>query len=228
MPETNRASAEAARYEILRRLAPSLKHDMVVNLQTASMMAEVMAARLEKGIASQAEMQKSASSINRVAREAVAACLKVAQWIAPTEDESVVLDEGIEECVALLRSHLGFRGFTLVHQVEPAEFDVSRVALLNLVCASILALADAGTGCCDITVSAVASRASARVTVHCKPNGNQGEDINFGTDAQRKLDWGDVEALASAETVSLSRTAEQIDLDFPRMVAASPLRIAAN
>jgi len=34
-----RLAAESARYGVLRRLAPSLKHDMVVNLQAVAMMA---------------------------------------------------------------------------------------------------------------------------------------------------------------------------------------------
>src|SRR3954469_17635163 len=49
-----RTSAEAARYGVLRRLAPALKHDMVVNLQAVAMMAEVMGAKLEKGTPSPA------------------------------------------------------------------------------------------------------------------------------------------------------------------------------
>src|SRR3954454_12994332 len=83
----SRAGAEAARYGVLRRLAPSLKHDMVVNLQAVAMMAEVLNARLERGSPSPSEFQASISKLNRLARDAVMNCLKVAAWIQPVEDE---------------------------------------------------------------------------------------------------------------------------------------------
>jgi len=79
----SRAGAEAARYGVLRRLAPALKHDMVVNLQAISMMAEVLNAKLERGSPAPAEFHASIAKLNRLAREAVANCLKVASWLEP-------------------------------------------------------------------------------------------------------------------------------------------------
>src|SRR4051812_49615183 len=66
-----RTNAEAARYSVLRRLAPALKHDMVVHLQAVAMMAEVLTARIEKGSPSVAELEGSISKMNRLARDAV-------------------------------------------------------------------------------------------------------------------------------------------------------------
>src|SRR6478609_8649995 len=100
-PKRSRAGAEAARYGVLRRLGPALKHDMVVNLQAIAMMAEVMNARLDRGSPDPAEFQNSVSKLNRLARDAVANCLKVAAWLVPGEDEGIKLREGVDECVAL-------------------------------------------------------------------------------------------------------------------------------
>src|SRR4051812_6397367 len=91
----SRAGAEAARYGVLRRLGPALKHDMVVNLQAIAMMAEVMNAKLDRGSPDPAEFHTSIAKLNRLARDAVANCLKVAAWIEPGEDESVKLSEGV-------------------------------------------------------------------------------------------------------------------------------------
>src|SRR5436190_16770491 len=106
------AGAEAARYGLLRRLGPVLKHDMVVNLQAISMMAEVLNARLERGTGTPApaDLQANIAKINRLARDAVAGCLKVAAWIEPGEDQGVRLREGVDECLALLASNFTFRG----------------------------------------------------------------------------------------------------------------------
>src|SRR3569623_2075488 len=83
----SRAGAEAARYGVLRRLGPVLKHDMVVNLQAISMMAEVLNARLERGTDTPADFQSSISKLNRLARDAVAGCIKGAGGIEPGEDQ---------------------------------------------------------------------------------------------------------------------------------------------
>jgi len=164
-----RTNAEAARYGVLRRLAPALKHDMVVNLQAVAMMAEVLNARLEKGTPSPRDFEANVSKMNRLAREAVMTCLKVAAWIAPAEEESVRLRDGVDECVALLRSSFNFRGFTLANDVPESDFEVSRVALRHLVAASLLSMADAASVPSDLSATAEISPGFAVLTIRCVP-----------------------------------------------------------
>src|SRR3954467_2700533 len=142
----SRAGAEAARYGVLRRLGPALKHDMVVNLQAIAMMAEVMNAKLDRGAPDPAEFHSSIAKLNRLARDAVANCLKVAAWLVPGEDEGIKLCDGIDECVALLASNFNFRGFSVDAQCANTAFQVSRVVLRNLLTASLITLTDAAAG----------------------------------------------------------------------------------
>lgn len=225
-----RTQAEAARYGVLRRLAPALKHDMVVNLQAVAMMAEVLSARLEKGTPSPADFEASVSKMNRLARDAVMTCLKVATWISPSEDESVRLRDGVDECVGLLRSSFNFRGFSLVNEVPDNEFEVSRVAVRNLVTASLLSLADAAPGPSELAASAEVSPGFAVVTLRVtpKPRDDDGlaPDVIASEPNYRALDWTDVQALAIAEGIELFRTQDQIVMRIPRMVATTPLQIA--
>jgi hypothetical protein len=223
-----RNNAEAARYGVLRRLAPALKHDMVVNLQAVAMMAEVMGAKLEKGTPSPAEFEASIARMNRLAREGVAACLKVAAWISPSEDETVRLRDGIEECVSLLRSSFNFRGCTLANDVPDADLEVSRVAVRHLVAASLLSLADAAGKPADLVISAEVSPGFAVVTVRCtlRPEEDGAVDALAVQPGYRVVDWADVQALALAEGVELFRTENQIVMRVPRMVPNGPLQIA--
>lgn len=223
-----RTNAEAARYSVLRRLAPALKHDMVVNLQAVAMMAEVLSARLEKGTPSPADFEGSVSKMNRLAREAVMTCLNVAAWISPAEDETVRLRDGVDDCVALLRSSFNFRGCTLANEVPESEFEVSRVALRHLVAASLISLADAAAGPSDLVVTAEVSPGFAVLTVRCTPRQDDGAgvDVIATEPGYRALEWADVQALALAEAIELFRTEQQIVMRIPRMVANSPLQIA--
>jgi hypothetical protein len=219
-----RVSAESARYGVLRRLAPSLKHDMVVNLQAVAMMAEVLNARLERGSPPPAEFQGSISKLNRLAREAVMNCLKVAAWIQPVEDEGIRLPQGVDECLALLASNFNFRGFTVEKEVAETDFEVSRVALRHLLTGSLITLTDAAAGPCDVRVKAEVAAGFAEISVRVTPrHGAEGLPFEPG---YRQLEWADVQALATAEGIELVRSTDQIVMRMPRAVATAPLQIA--
>jgi hypothetical protein len=221
----SRAGAEAARYGVLRRLGPALKHDMVVNLQAIAMMAEVLNARLDRGSPEPAEFHNSISKLNRLAREAVASCLKVAAWLEPGEDEGVRLAEGVEECIALLASNFNFRGIAVEKQVADTGFQVSRVALRNLLIASLITLTDAAGGPCLVHVKAEVTGTNAEISVHISPRQDEFEGLPYEP-SYRQLEWSDVQALAIAESVELVRGPDRITLRMPRAVATAPLQIA--
>jgi C4-dicarboxylate-specific signal transduction histidine kinase len=221
----SRAGAEAARYGVLRRLGAALKHDMVVNLQAIAMMAEVLNARLERGSPSTSELQASIAKLNRLAREAVANCLKVASWIEPGEDEGVRLAEGVDECLALLASNFNFRGFVVTKDVADSNFQVSRVVLRNLLIASLITLTDAAAGPCEVLVKAEVGSGMAEISVRISPRQDEFEGLPYEA-SYRQLEWSDVQALALAESVELVRSHDQIVKRMPRAVATAPLQIA--
>ncbi len=219
-----RLASEAARYGVLRRLAPSLKHDMVVNLQAVAMMAEVMNAKLERGSPAPAEFQASISKLNRLARDAVLNCLKVAAWIQPVEDEGIRLPQGVDECLALVASNFNFRGFSVARDVAETGFEVSRAALRHLLTATLITLTDAASGPCEVRVKAEVAGDMAQITVRVTPRtGVEGLPFEPG---YRLLEWADVQALAEAEGVELVRGPDQVQLRMPRAVATAPLQIA--
>lgn len=222
---TQHASAESARYGVLRRLGPALKHDMVVNLQAIAMMAEVLNARLERGSPAPEEFRTSIFKLNRLARDAVANCLKVAAWIEPQEDEGVRLAAGIEDCIALLASNFNFRGFLVEKELSEAPFQVSTVALRNLLIACLITLTDAAGGPCVVSLRAVVIDGLAEITVRVAPRTDGYEALSYGL-GYRQIQWTDVMSLANAESVEIIREPDKIVLRMPRVVANTPLQIA--
>jgi C4-dicarboxylate-specific signal transduction histidine kinase len=220
-----RAGAEAARYGVLRRLAPALKHDMVVNLQAISMMAEVMNARLERGNPTLADFQTNISKLSRLARDAVANCLKVAAWIEPGEDTGVRLRDGVDECLSLLASNFNFRSFEVTTEVAETDFQVWRVALRHLLVASLVVLTDAVTSACRVSVKADVVNGMAEIAVDLTPLASDTETMVFEP-GYRHLEWADVQALAAAEAVELTRGPDRIVMRMPRAVPTAPLQIA--
>ncbi|AMO22444.1 hypothetical protein UC35_05430 [Ramlibacter tataouinensis] len=223
----SRASAEAARYGVLRRLGPALKHDMVVNLQAIAMMAEVMNARLDRGSPEPAEFHDNIAKLNRLARDAVANCLKVAEWLEPGEDQGVRLAEGVEECLKLVSSNFNFRGFVISRELADTPFEVSRVALRHLLVASLIAVTDGAGGPCEVKVKAGVKAGMAEIAVGIAPRQDEFDALPYES-GYRQLDWADVQALAQAEGVELVRGGDDIVLRMPRAVATAPLGIAPH
>jgi hypothetical protein len=223
----SRAGAEAARYGVLRRLGPALKHDMVVNLQAIAMLAEVLNARLDRGSPDPADFQSSIAKLNRLARDAVASCLKVAAWLEPGEDEGIKLCDGVNECLQLLASNFNFRGFLVEVDCADAPFQVSRVVLRNLLIASLITLTDAAGGPSRVDVQADIEGSTAILTVRISPREDDYEGLPYEP-SYRQLDWADVQALALAEGVALDRGPDHISLRMPRQVPTAPLQIAPH
>src|SRR6188508_198774 len=87
--------AETARYALLRRLAPSMRHHLVVNLQPIGMIYEVMDRRLRAPEPNLVEVHDSAQKINGFAKAALASCIDVVSWLAPQDEVLVTPAEAV-------------------------------------------------------------------------------------------------------------------------------------
>src|SRR3954462_15394977 len=98
VPPAVSPEAEAARYALLRRLAPSFRHHLVVNLQPIGMIYEVMDRRLRASVPDLAHVQDSANKINGFAKAALTSCVDVIGWLAPDDTATTTVHEGVREC----------------------------------------------------------------------------------------------------------------------------------
>jgi hypothetical protein len=219
-----RSLARAARHDILRRLAPPLRHDMVVHLQSLGMMAEALTARLERGTIDQDDLQGSVSKLNRLARQAVGTCLQVSSWMQPADDDTVRLRDGVDECVRLLSTSLNFRGFDLRTELVEGDFEVSRVALRFLLAAAVLTLTDTATAPGDITIRTEVSSTHGVVAVDYVPQPD-GVFTQLHESGDAPLTWAEVQALAADESVELLRNGQAIILRLRRAEITSPLKM---
>jgi hypothetical protein len=224
-PQRQRSLARAAQHDILRRLTPPLRHDMVVHLQSLGMMAEALSARMERGAVQSDDLASSVSKLNRLSRQAVARCLEVSTWMEPAEDDTTALREAVQEVVRLLSTSVNFRGFDLRAELGDGEFEVSRTAARFLVAAAILTLTDAAPGPGAILVRTEQSSSHGVVAVEYQPQpeGTFTQMHEPGGDAP--LSWIEVQALASQHAVELLRNGQAIILRLPRAVVTTPLKM---
>lgn len=204
---------ESARYALLRRLAFAMRHHMVVHLQPIGMITEVMERRIQSGASDPTQIHDAMAKVNTHARAAVQSSLDVVSWLAPEDGELASAETAVQECVDLLRSHLTFRGFTLV-QPRPgfARKEVSRAAVRSVLPAVLLALTDTAASPADVAISARDKDQQLLLTVEVRRK--QGAPGFSGEPHYRLLQWADVEAIAGAEGVTLTRDGAAVTMSF--------------
>jgi hypothetical protein len=206
--------AEAARYTLLRRLAPSMRHHLVVNLQPIGMIYEVMDRRLRAPEPDLAEVHESAHKINGFARAALNSCLDVVTWLAPDEEATTTPADGVRECAGLLATSLTFRGYALRNEIAPIPGEVRRCAIRNVLTGALIYITDHNPPPADLVLAAQPDGEALVLTLSLRPT--EGEKGFSPEPAYRPLEWSDVEALAAAESVALERQGRhQVRLSIP-------------
>jgi hypothetical protein len=204
---------EAARYALLRRLAFAMRHHMVVHLQPIGMITEVMERRLESPAPDLAQIHDAMGKVRTHARAAVQASVDVVSWLSPEDGQLTGVNAGVEECVAMLRSYLNFRGFALRPEIAPMPQQLSRPALRSCLPAALLVLTDGARSPAEVVIQAREEGRDVGVTVRVRPT--EGSAGFAGEQHYRLLAWEDLTAIAAAEGVACVRTAEAVELTFP-------------
>ena len=213
LPQYPSREAEAARYALLRRLASSMRHHLVVNLQPIGMIYEVMDLRLRAPTPDLAHLNDSAAKINTFAKAALGSCVDVVGWLAPDEGVTTTVEEAGRECASLLATSFSFRGYALRNEVGAVPGAVRRSAIRHLLSATLIHCTDHHPAPADLGLSGEATAEGARVSVALRAS--QGGHGGAAEANYRKITWQDLEALAAAESVLLSREGEAVVLRFP-------------
>jgi len=190
-----------------------MRHHLVVNLQPIGMIYEVMDRRLRAPTPDLGHIQDSATKINTFAKAALASCVDVVSWSAPDDAVTTTVEEAARECASLLATSFSFRGFALRNEVGALPGKVRRPAIRHLLSATLLYCTDHQRAPADLLLSASGDGDGTRVRVAVRQTpGDQGvpTEANY-----RKITWEDLEALAAADGVQLTRDGDAVVLQFP-------------
>jgi len=209
---------EAARYALIRRLVPVLRHHLVNHLQPIGLLYEVAVRKLGAVPFEQDSLRDTMTGINNHARAGVASTLDVVSWLEPEDLGATALGPGVEECLNMLYSNFTFRGFAVDNQVGDARLPVARVALREVFTAALIAATDSAVQPVRIELGAetVAGRPLLSIRVVSIPaDGNQ--DVM----CYRTLSWVDVAALARAHGVGIEHEGGAARLTFDEAAPAA-------
>lgn len=203
------AHEEAARYALLRRVAPTLRHHLAGEFQPLGMMAALMERRLQQR-ADPASLVEHCNSLGQLSRQAAEHCMALMNWVAPRQDAEIDLESGVAECVNMLATGLRFRGFALSHARSEQKARVAGPALRTVLPAAIFYLSDSADGPADLHVQAqvLEDQVLIEITVAASDRSSEAPTpVEY-----RPLQWGDVCALAQAENMALHRQAGALQL----------------
>jgi C4-dicarboxylate-specific signal transduction histidine kinase len=213
---------EAASYALLQRLAPAFRHRMVGGLHPIELIIEAVEQRLQAPVPDLANARENLERIKALSRSAVLSCTNVISWLAPDEGAVTMLGEGIDECLALLSTDFDMRGFAVRNEAREIGVDVSRTALRNVLTASLIAATDAAPQPSDLVLTTELSQGHVLVSITVCP----ADRVAGFPDAvvYRRLEWGDVAALAQSKSVDLLHQGDRLTIRYALADPAWPLR----
>lgn len=206
---------ESARYALLRRIAPTLRHHMAGTLQPIGMVSAIMERRLQADDPDLEGLRENGKSIGTLARSASSACMNLITWVAPKENSVVSLRTGVEECVGMLATDLAFRGFTVANKVAASDMATSLISLISLrtvLTASLIALTDSARAPASLVLSSEVVNGQVRVLITV--NSDKDATLSDVPRSYRQLGWSDVQVLAAAEQVGLSHDTDCVAMHF--------------
>ena len=203
---------EAARYALLRRLTPAIRHHLVGEFQPIGMIAAMMERRLQAATPHIESLRENSSMLGELSRTAAGKCTNLLTWIAPPKNATTRLDAGVLDCLNVLSTEFRFRGLVIVNEVGDVPALLSSTALRTVLPAALVALSDQQTGAADLILQAHKVGNDTELSI-VRQAAKRPAD-NQPTVDYRALSWGDVAALARAESVGFSHTADGASLRF--------------
>lgn len=216
---------EAARYVVLRRLSPALRHDMVRPLQPIALISSVMIPMLDHPTPDIEALRQQVNEIDGLAKAALTGFLDIGTWLDPEPGRLVEFGAGVSECVGLMATSLHFFGFNLVNDVATPPVSVDRDAMRMVLLAAMLEMTDSLTVPAHLQLSACLGQSEAQLLLRFAAQ--VGRHLESRDPPYRKVTWDDVQALAAAAEVRLSRQHDGVAMHFAVHAADGPVQGAA-
>ncbi len=205
---------DAARYRLLRRLAPVIRHDLLGALQVPEMITGMIEMRLRSATPDLDKMREDLALLRTASEKALSSSMSVMHWIEPEGKQTSDLDTAVLDCIAMLSSPLKLKGFDLVNGVAGIEARLSVTAVRQVLSAALIALSDHSEAPAALLVEAQAMPGCIEISIFLSPTDKT--RTFFAANADRPLEWHEVEVLAMAHAVELTLTPTRAHLTFNR------------
>ncbi len=206
------AQTEAARYAVLRRLAPTIRHHLVGELQPIGMIATMLDRRLQSDTPNLVHLRENSAALGKLSRTAASTGMNLMSWLTPKSGAVTLLGSGVADCLSLLITEFRFRGFVIVNQITDIPVEVSTMALRSVLPAALMALSDQQSDPADFVLNADVMPHGVALSIVRRSSERSADNSPIAE--YRELTWQDVTALAKAESVVFSQSDDAVLLMF--------------
>ena len=212
---------EAARYAVLSRLLPVLRHDVAGAMQAPRMLLMVMEKRLQAADPDLQAIQENVRSVSTLTKQATASSMTALSWIASSDNTCVDLRSSIDETIALLAMELSMNGLTLANSIEDDAAIAPQSFLRSVFTAALLAFCDqhVGGGTLQVTFRAAAADAQLSGQLHLQLTAAHTGQAPASPELFRKsrlIEWSDVQAIAQSMGATMARGDGWLTVDVPK------------
>jgi hypothetical protein len=203
---------EAARYALLQRLVPAIQHHLMGKFQSMGMLAALLERRLRSAEPDLPGMRTDCAAMKNASLTAASSSTYLMTWIAPVSAATLTVDAGVTECLGLLSTELRFKGFVIRNEVSGIDVALPCTALRSVLSAALIALCDLSAAPAELVIRAQAKPDRVELSIEVCPT--EGRATPVRSAKYRPLSWRDVQILALAESVKLTRVSGGAQLGF--------------
>lgn len=215
IPHLKERLAEAARYALMRRLLPAIRHNLAGTLQPIGMMSAMLERRIKSAAPDMDQMAKNTQALTTLSREAAATSLNLMTWLAPRDNELIAVNSAVDESFGLMATELSFRGFSLENQAAGTAVKLPKGMLRSVFTASLIALTDTVEQPASVVVTVDGETSSTRLRITMVALGAKEPVVLCNRmPSYRCLQWADVQAIADAEGVALEHAPHFVQLQY--------------
>jgi hypothetical protein len=201
-------------------LAPAIRHRVVGKLHPIGLIAEALEWQMQEPAPDLKNAFESVGRINSLSRAAMNTFTSQITWLAREEGAITTVAEGIDDCLGLLHTDLELRGFAVTSEVR-SDVRVSLNALRNVLTAALIAITDSTPAPAELVLSAAVAKNDVLLSILVETGDGEASGLEH-SDSYRRIEWSDVQALAGAESVELSRSGERVEIRYSIKDATIP------
>lgn len=218
--------AEAARYAVLERLMPILRHDVAGAMQAPRMLLMVMQKRLQAPQPDLQAIAQNVATIGTLTQQGTLSCMAALAWIVPGEDIDVGLHASVNEASAWLAMELSSHALVLVNGIEDEAVTAPQTFFRRIFLGAVLAFCDQHAGGGSLRVSVTPADAGSGLHRQLQLNlladtagkctAGKLAVLHDAAPRSRLIDWSDVQAMAQSSGVHMARGDGWLSVDLPR------------
>ena len=213
--------AEAARYAVLRRIAPVLRHDMAGLMQPVGMLMMVLQRRVQMPEPDLQAIAKNVVSVSALTKEATTGCMNAMGWMAAREDAAVGLRSSIDEAAKLLAMELSAQGLEISNIISDDGLVIPQSFFRSLLVGALLAFCDQRMAGSRLQISLDTEAGNGtpanRLMLRMLPgDAPEVPGVPAVDRSSRLIDWADVEAMSRSFGVTLERGGGWLAVGLPK------------